>query len=121
MPPTRKTRTPIFCARGSLLSDARASCAVRATSMLLGRVVDAAGDFPVDRAGIGLLRSLLDRYVREELRGFQLLREGREIVVGHRRSLDARHSGLLAVIAHPDARRDDGGDLVEDLHRSGAA
>src|SRR5256885_12623212 len=121
MPPTRKTRTPIFCASGSLLREARASCAVRATSMLLGRVVDAASDFPVDRAGIGLLRSLLDRYFREELRGLQLLREGGEIVVCHGESLDAGDAGLLGVVADPHAGPDDGGELVEDLHRSGAA
>src|SRR3954466_11185201 len=111
MPPTRKTRTPIFCARGSLLSDARASCAVRATWKLLGRVVHAAGDFPLDRAGIGLLRSLLDRYVREELRGLQLLREGGEVVVRRRRAPEVRYPGLLAVLGHPYARRNDGGDL----------
>src|SRR5205823_4634110 len=103
MPPTMNTRMPIFCASGSLLRDASASCAVRATSKLLGRVVHAAGDFPVDRAGIGLLRSLLDLYVREELRGLQLLREGGQIVVRHRESLQARHARLLAVVVDPYA------------------
>src|SRR5438045_869789 len=121
MPPTMKTRTPIFCASGSLLREAIASCAVRATSKLLGRVLHAAGDFPVDRAGIGLLRSLLDGNVREELRGLQLLREGGEIVVRHCESPQGRDARLLAVVVHPDTRRDDGRDLVEDLHRSGAA
>src|SRR3954470_8413565 len=98
MPPTMKTSTPIFCASGNLLMEASASCAVRATSKLLGRVVHAAGDFPVDRAGIGLLRSLLDRYFREELRGLQLLRKSGEIVVRCCESPDARHPGLLAVV-----------------------
>src|SRR5947209_12352932 len=101
MPPTMKTRTPIFCASGSLLREAIASCAVRATSKLLGRVVHAAGDFPVDRAGIGLLRSLLDRHFREELRGLQFLREGGEIVVRHRETLDAHETRLLAELVDP--------------------
>src|SRR3954471_9558486 len=121
MPPTMNTKMPIFCASGSLLRETSASCTVRATSKLLGRVVHAAGDFPVDRAGIGLLRSLLDRYVREELRGLQLLGEGGEVVVGPRGTLGACAAGLLAVLRHPYPRRNDGRDLVEDLNRAGAA
>src|SRR5256885_6240674 len=114
MPPTMKTRTPIFCASGSLLREAIASCAVRATSKLLGRVVHAAGDFPVDRAGIGLLRGLLDRDVGEELRRLQLLREGGQVVVRRRESLDAGGAALLLEVVDPDAGRDDRGHLVED-------
>src|SRR5438067_12730884 len=120
MPPTTNTSTAIFCASGSLLSEASASCAVRATSMLLGRVVHAAGDFPVDRAGVGLLRRLLDRHLGEEFRRLQLLREGGEIVVRHCEPLDARHAGLLGEVVDPYAGRDDRGDLVEHLHRAGA-
>src|SRR3954470_16623737 len=121
MPPTTTTSTAIFCASGSLLSDASASCAVRATSMLLLRVVHAAVDFPVDRAGIGLLRRLLDGNVGEELRGLELLHEQRQILVSHRQALDGRLAGLLVEVADPDARRNDRRHLVEDLHRAGAA
>src|SRR3954466_714245 len=107
MPPTTSTSAAIFCPRGRLLREASASCALRATSMLLRRVVHAAGDFPVDRAGIGLLRRLLDGNVGKELRGLELLYERRQILVGDREPLDGRLAGLLVEIADPDARGDD--------------
>src|SRR4051812_7768455 len=117
MPPTISTSAAIFCPRGSLLREASASCALRATSMLLGRVVHAAGDFPVDRAGIGLLRRLLDTDVGEILGSLHLLHEGGQILVRYREPLEARLAGLLLEVADPDPLRNDDGELVEDLHR----
>src|SRR5436305_2320707 len=121
MPPTTTTSTAIFCASGSLLSDASASCAVRATSMLLGRVVHAAVDFPVDRAGIGLLRRLLDGNLGKELRGLQLLHERGKVLIGDGVTFDGRLAALLVEIADPDARRNERRHLVEDLDGTRAA
>src|SRR5438477_1225244 len=117
---TMSPRPATFCASGALMMLLRTSCPVSATVSSSGRVVGSAGDLPLDRAAVVLLRSLLDAHVREVLGRLQLLREGGEVLVRHGRPVDDQVPVLLGVLADPHLVRNDGGELVHHLHRSGA-
>src|SRR5713226_5491592 len=112
--------TAIFCGRGSLLTALRTSCPLSAMDVPLGRVIRGAGDDPVDDP-VAPLRRAPDDDVAEVLRGLQLLGERREVLVGRRAPVDGHSPARLGPLDDPDALRNDGGQLVHHLHRSGAA
>src|SRR6267378_2046658 len=94
---------------------------VSATVPSSSRVVRVAVDLPLHRPALVLLRCLLDGDVREVLRGLQLLREGREVFVGHREPAHDHVPVLFAVLGDPGLVGNDGGELVHHLDRPGAA
>src|SRR6267143_1074853 len=84
-----------------LVIDLKISCPVSATVPSSSRVVRVAVDLPLHRPALVLLRCLLDGDVREVLRGLQLLREGREVFVGHREPAHDHVPVLFAVLGDP--------------------
>src|SRR5690242_11269326 len=71
---------------------------------------------PPDSRTRSRLLYVQDREVAEERRAAQLVMEQRNVVVGDCVPAQGDRSRALGVIAQPDARRDDGGYLVEHLH-----
>src|SRR5712671_537840 len=117
--PTTRPRPTTFCERGALVIELKMSCPVSATFPSSGRVVRVAVDLPLHRPALVLLRSLLDGDVREVLRGLQLLREGREVLVRHRQPAHHHVPVLLGVLGDPGLVGDDGRELVHHLDRPG--
>src|SRR6266852_5244325 len=119
--PTIRPRPTTFCERGALVIELRMSCPVSATVPSSDRVVRVAVDLPLHGPALVLLRRLLDGDVGEVLRGLQLLRERREVLVRHRQPAHHHVAALLGVLGDPGLVGDDGGELVHHLHRPGAA
>src|SRR6266480_2190539 len=117
---TNPATTPTLWPRGILLTALRTSCPLSAISFASGRVVRVAGDDPLHDAVRPLLRRL-DGDVGEVGRRLQLLGEGGEVLVARGLAIDRHVAGLLVELEDPDLLRNDGGQLVEHLHRSGAA
>src|SRR5919108_3212569 len=120
MSPTMTPRPATLCASGALVMVLRTSCPLSATVSSSDRVVGDAGDLPLDRPAVVLLRRLLDRDVGEVLGRLQLLREGGEVLVRHGRPVQHQVAALLRVLVDPDLVGDDRRELVHDLDRPGA-
>src|SRR2546429_2062734 len=118
--PTIRPRATTFWERGALVIELRMSCPVSATVSSSSRVVRVAGDLPLHRSALALLRRLLDGHVREVLGGLQPLGERGEVLVGHREPAHHHAAVLLGVVGDPGLVGDDGGELVHHLHRPGA-
>src|SRR4051794_26532442 len=117
---TNAATTPTFWPRGILLTALRTSCPVSAIDFASGRVVRAAGDGPVDGPVRPLPRTL-DGDVREVSGSLEPLGEDGEVLVARSLADDGDAAGLLDEVQQPDLLRHQRGELVEPLHRAGAA